>query len=221
MRIISLILLFSIAVPLHAETLYVTDFIRFSLREAPTKNSRLIIGVPSGAAVTVLETLDEEGYSKVKTDNGKVGFIETRRLQKQPTSKVKLADAEKKLNELMASPEKITAKLTTVTGDYEQLQKTHEAQLTKNEKLRKELESIRRTAANAIKISDERNELRKQLADLAREKAEIEQQYTEVSNQKEQRWFMIGAGVLLGGVILGIILPNLRVRKQKSYLSSF
>ncbi len=221
MRITSLMLLLITAMPLQAETLYVTDFIRFSLREAPTKNSKLIVGVPSGAAVSVLDTLHEEGYSKVETEDGKIGYIETRRLQKEPSAKRRLNEAEKKLAELMASPDKITARLTTASKNFDQLKADHERQMNKNEKLRKELEAIRRTSANAVRISDERNELRKQLADLAREKAEIEQKYTEVSNQREQRWFMIGAGVLFGGILLGIILPNLRVRKQKSYLSSF
>ncbi len=67
-----------------------------------------------------------------------------------------------------------------------------------------------------MRIANERNELRKQVASMTREVEDIKQQNRELENKTAQNWFLIGAGVVVGGIVLGLILPHLRVRRRKS-----
>jgi SH3 domain protein len=199
---------------LWAETRFVTDSINFSLREAPNKGAKFLAGISSGAQVDLLETQSETGYSKIKTQDGLVGYIESRRLQRQPPALLLLEEANRKLSELQRQGGR---EGTALMDDYEVLKFEHARLNEQFTRVQKELEAIVRTSANAVRISMERNDLRKQLADLTREMADLEQKYREASNNREQRWFIIGSGVLLAGIVLGLLLPSVRLKRQKGY----
>ncbi len=83
-------------------------------------------------------------------------------------------------------------------------------------RLEQELASIKHASANVVQITEERSELRKNLADLTRQVAELQQENQELQNQTTQRWFLIGAGVVAGGILIGLILPHLRFRRRRS-----
>ncbi len=47
------------------------------------------------------------------------------------------------------------------------------------------------------------------------------QEQKEIKNQTKQHWFMIGAAVLGGGILIGLTLPHLTLRRRKSRWGSF
>ena len=128
----------------------------------------------------------------------------------------RLADAESRLKALLQEPGKLSAQLVAVQGNLETLQKSHDTTLQEKEKLDKELETIRRTASDAIRISNERNELRKLVAQLTHQVEELKQDNRELSNNSNQKWFMIGAGIIILGIVIGLILPHLRFQRRKT-----
>jgi SH3 domain protein len=198
---------------LWAESRYVTDTINFSLREAPNRGAKFMAGIRSGTKVEVLETHGETGYTKVKTEDGKVGYIETRRLQSRPTANVLLEEANSKLEERNQH-----AGSTPVSGGkLEALQFEIDRLKGENRRLNNELTGIKRTAANALNIALERDNLRKELADMTRLQAETNQEREDAVTSREQRWFIIGAGVIVGGILLGLFLPHVNVKRQKGY----
>ncbi|MBA1329942.1 membrane protein, partial [Candidatus Endoriftia persephone str. Guaymas] len=82
--------------------------------------------------------------------------------------------------------------------------------------LNQELQSIQRTASNAIRISNERNDLRKQVADLTRNVADLRQQNRDLSNESNRDWFLIGAAVVIAGILIGLLLPHLRFQRRRN-----
>ncbi len=212
-RLAGMVLLL-LASSVGAETRFVTDSINFSLREAPNKGAKFLAGISSGNQVDVLESQAETGYSKIKTQEGLVGYIETRRLQRQPPARLLLEEANRKIADLQREGSRSGGGLM---DDYEVLKFEHARLNEQHNRLKKELEAIQRTSANAVRISMERNDLRKQLADLTREKSELERQHLEASNNREQRWFIIGSGVLFAGIVLGLLLPAVRLKRQSGY----
>ena len=50
---------------------------------------------------------------------------------------------------------------------------------------------------------------------MTRELEDLKQQNRELENSTAQRWFLIGAGVIVGGILLGLILPHLRMRRRR------
>ena len=79
--------------------------------------------------------------------------------------------------------------------------------------------AIRQASANAIQIQAERDALRERVVNLERELDTLRREKKALDEDQRQDWFMIGAGVLLGGIFLGVILPRLSWRKKSGWSS--
>jgi len=213
--ILSLLLL--LAYPcLQAETRYVTDQFKITLRSGESSSHKIVRMLPSGDNVEVLSENKASGYSRVRIKDGTTGFVLTRQLMKIPSARDRLEKAEKRLEELQAEPGLLSAKLAKLQELHGQLRQQHTGVLAAKKDLEQDLDAIRRTAANAVRISNERNELRKQVAGLARQVEMLKQENRELNNNRAQHWFLIGGGVIIAGIIIGLILPHLRFQRRKS-----
>ena len=213
--LLSAVFCLTAAHPLLADTRYVTDQFRITLRSGESASHRIIKMIPTGEALTVLSTNRETGYSRVRTQDGKTGYVLTRQLETQPVARDRLAAMEQRLRELEAAPSELRSRLNSLLEEHETLQQAHKELQEEKRKVDTELTTLQRTSANAVRISNERNELRKRVAALTREVDELKQQNRELENSSARRWFLIGGGVLAGGIVLGLILPNLRVRRKR------
>ncbi|MDF1527751.1 MAG: TIGR04211 family SH3 domain-containing protein [Sedimenticola sp.] len=213
--LITLVLLTAVT-NLQAETRFVTDQFKVTLRSGESSTHKITRMLPSGYELELLSTNSESGYSMVKTKDGTTGYILTRQLMPIPSARDRLVRAEAKLAELQEEPGRLSSKLSKLQDEYQALTNQHKKLQQENKKLDDELQAITRTAANAVRISNERNDLRKQVATLTREAEDLKQENRELSNDSNQRWFLIGGGVVVGGIILGLILPSLRLGKRKS-----
>ena len=201
---------------LQAESRYVTDQFKITLRSGESATHKILRMVSSGTELQLLSSNPANGYSKVRLQDGREGYVLTRQLMKIPSARDRLIKADKQLQELQEEPGKLTTKLVNLQKAHQKLQVEHKNLIQSKEALDKELESIRRTASNAIRISNERNELRKMVATLTHQVEELKQENRELSNDSNQEWFLIGAGVIILGIILGLILPHLRFQRRKS-----
>jgi len=198
-----------------AETRYVTDQLKITMRSGESNKHRIIKMLPSGTPVTVLSDNKATGYSKVQLANGKTGYVLTRQLLKEPVARDRLAAMEKRIKELEASPNELSKRLAALSREHDDLKRRHAKLQAEKDRIQKELDTLKRTAANAVQIAQERKKLRKQVATMSRELADQEQEIRELKNSTTQRWFLIGSGVLFGGILLGLVLPHLRVRRRK------
>lgn len=216
-RMIPLLLLLLVAAShAAADTRYVTDQLEITLRTGESLRHKIVRMLPSGATLEVLSSNSGSGYSKVRTADGVTGFVLTRHLLEEPPARDRLAALEAELAELKRAPDQIAAQLSEVRTRYDDLLSDHERTAAEKDRLEQELATIRQASANVVRISEERSELRKSVADLTRQVAELEQQNRDLSNENDQRWFLIGAGVIAGGILLGLILPHLRFQRRKS-----
>ncbi len=199
-----------------AQTAYVTDELKITLRTGEGTSHRIIRMLPTGQRLTVLSTNNKTGYSKVRTATGQEGYVLTRQLVDQPVARDRLAAAEAEVMALKAAPGELSSRLAKLTEQYQALRGEHEALRQSKTQVDQEFAALKRTASNSVRIANERNELRKQVASMTREVEDIKQQNRELENKTAQHWFLIGAGVVVGGIILGLILPHLRVRRRKS-----
>jgi len=199
-----------------AESRYVTDQFKITLRSGEGPTYRIMRMLSSGAELELLSSNKETGYSQVRTQEGKTGYVLTRQLMPIPVARVRLAEAEKRLKELQEEPGLLSSKLAKLQDAHKVLQQKFDQLSRAKAAQEKELESIQRTANNAIRISNERNDLRKQVTTLTRQAEGLKQENRELSNDSTQKWFLIGAGVIILGIILGLILPHLRFQRRKS-----
>jgi len=209
------ILLLLLATSVHAQTRYVTDRTIVELRRGPSTEYLILRNLEAGAAVQILEDAGA-GYSRVRVqDQGTEGFILTRFLIPEPIARDKLAAAERGLAtaktraaELEQQVSSLTAELGGTKTDLAQTRSNHD-------KASKDLADLRTAAANVVETRDQNESLRQRLIQREREVEELTASNTRLASQDKQNWFIVGAGVLFGGVVIGLIAPSLR-RKRRS-----
>lgn len=213
---LGLALLLSVSGLQAAETRYVTDQFKINMRSGQSTSHKILRLLPSGERLELLGDDKSTGYSRVRTADGREGYVLTRQLMGIPSARDRLSVAEKRLAELQQEPDRLSARLAKLQEQHGKLQNQHQGLKQEKTALDKELETIRRTASNAIRISNERNDLRKVVAQLTHQVENLKQENRELSNNSNQRWFLIGAGVIVGGIVIGLILPHLRFQRRKS-----
>ncbi len=198
-----------------AETRYVTDSFQITMRSGESTTHRITRMLNSGSAVNVLSTNPETGYSKIRI-GGTEGYVLTRQLMNEPSARAQLTTMRDEIKALKAAPGELRSNLMDVQKKYNELLQAHKELQAIKEKQEAELQSIQRTASNAIRISNERNELRKQVASLTREVEDLKQDNRDLSNEATRDWFLIGAGVIIAGILIGLILPHLRFQRRRN-----
>ncbi len=223
MRRFALLLLYLLSVQaaqvpmLQAATLYVTDSLEITLRTGESNRYRIIRMLPSGTPLEVLSVNKATDYARVRTEDGTVGYVLERELQDEPAARVRILELEQRLAELMAEPEALTAKLAALQTEHARIDADFQALQREKQRLEEELATIRHASANILDITSDRERLRIQVSELTRERADLQQANRDLSNQTNQRWFLIGAGVILVGVLIGLLLPHLRFRRRSSW----
>ncbi len=209
------IVLLLLATSVHAQTRYVSDRTIVELRRGPSTEYLILRNLEAGAAVQVLEDAGA-GYSRVRVqDQGTEGFILTRFLTPEPIARDKLGAAERGLaaaktrtTELEQQVSALTAELGGTKTDLAQTRSSHD-------QVSKDLTDLRTAAANVVEIRDQNESLRQRLIQREREVEELTAATARLVGQDRQTWFIVGAGVLLSGVVIGLVAPGLR-RKRRS-----
>ncbi len=200
---------------LLAETRYVTDIAKITLRTGESTSHRILKILDSGTPVEALSDNKQTGYTKVRYDE-MVGYMLTNKLMSEPSARERVVALEKELQDLKTAPGEVGQRLANLQQRYDSLLAAHEELQAVKQRQEQELQSIQRTASNALRISNERNELRQQVASLTRTVAELRQENQDLSNNSTRDWFLIGAGVIIAGILIGLILPHLRFQRRRN-----
>ena len=83
--------------------------------------------------------------------------------------------------------------------------------------LSQELEEIRRTASSALAIDAENDELKSRIVAYERQAQTLQQENEGLKDRTARDWFMVGAGVVILGMVIGLIIPRIRWRKKSSW----
>jgi len=211
------VLLLGMASSAVAETRYVSDRLEIQMRTGKGTQFRILRMLPSGTALDVLEVDQENGYSRVRAPGGVEGWVLNRYLMKGQAARDRLTDAEKKLAEL----ELENRKLKTSFGDLKEQKGSTEQERREldkqNRKLSQELEEIRRTASSALAIDTENKDLKSRIVAYERQLQTLQQENEGLKDRTARDWFMVGAGVVILGMIIGLIIPRIRWRKKSSW----
>lgn len=198
------------------ETRYVTDRLEVTLRAGESTRYKILRMLPSGTPLEVLGVNKSTNYARVRIQDGTVGFVLVQELQGEPAARTRLADLESRLEVLRQRPDALTAELANLQEAHGELKERYTTLEREKQQREQELATIRHASANVLDITSDRERLRLQVAELTRARADLEQENRDLKNQTNQRWFLIGGGVLAGGVLMGLLLPHLRLGRRKS-----
>jgi SH3 domain protein len=198
---------------------YVTDSFKITMRTGPSVENKIIAMLSSGQLV---EVLDSQGdWSLVSPlQNGqssKEGWVLSRYLmtrqpwERQATSvtkentqlKEKLTALEKEFREAVRREKELDINLTE-TAKY-------------LAKLKKEHESLKKGAAGYLKLKATNRATQSKLKTTQKELEGLTEKYESLRSSERNKWFATGAGVLLFGLIVGLVLGRQQKKRRSSY----
>jgi SH3 domain protein len=199
----------------HGQTRYVTDRTIVELRRGPSTEYLIVRNLEAGERVEVLEQ-NGQGYSRVRVaDQGTEGWISTRFLIDEPIARERLATAERNLSSarerasaLEAQNQELMRDLATARTELEQVRTSHAT-------ISRELADLQTAAANVVEIRDDNTHLTQSLGQRERQVEQLTADNARLAARNDQNWFVVGAAVLLAGIVIGLVAPTLR-RKRRS-----
>ncbi|MCK5831327.1 MAG: TIGR04211 family SH3 domain-containing protein [Methylococcales bacterium] len=205
-----------ISTHVNAKTIYITDEAKYTLRQDGNTNSKIIKMLTSGTELTVLSKDKNTGYSRVRTSNGEVGYVLTSDTLNKPINKWFLSQANKSLESLKQEKILLEKEVIQLKSQGNLEEGTSNPLIQENEKIKKELAEIRRTAANAVQTRRQRDHIQGRFISVERQLQQIKRENQTLKDSSNQDWFLYGGFLSLLGVILGIILPKLSWQRKRS-----
>lgn len=211
--VVLLLCLFLFSAALHAETAYISDDLNVAIRSGKTFQHRIMRFVPSGARVEVLQR-DEDGYVLIRTQEGTEGWLEGSNLANQPHARDRLAQAERQLATLRDQRGELQGQIQTLRGERDQALGQVRQTQAELERLATEMENLRQAAARPLELAQDNERLRGLLSQTRARAETLERELAEVKQTEQREWFMVGAAVTVGSLLLGIILTRIRWRRR-------
>jgi SH3 domain protein len=173
--------------------------------------------IDSGTELEFLEEDAENGYSRVRTRGGTEGWVLSRYLMREPGAREQLATLTQQLTNANAEGSSMGSQLNSIRDEYETAKRRIGTLEKDKAELQAELDKIRRTAANVLAIDQQNMNLQQKLTDAEMTLNILEQENESLGSQTTRTWFITGALVLFGGILLGLILPRMRWHKRSGY----
>ena len=200
----------------QAETQYVSDHLVITVRTGQGAQYQIIKTLESGEHVKVLEVTDT-GYTKIETSDGTEGWVRSQYLAEEPVAREKLAKAEDKLIKIRTAYKKLKENYTKLSKEHKILLANQTALSTNKKQLDSELARLNEVAKKPILLDKQNRELQERNVTLEKDLQRLNQENHSLKDRSQREWFIVGALVLFGGMILGLIIPKLRGRKRSSW----
>ena len=197
---------------------YVTDRTIVELRRGPSTEYLILRNLEAGERVEVLEENEAQGYSRVRVaDQGTEGWILTRFLTAEPIARERLGVAERNLTTarervatLETQNQQLASDLATTRTELEQAQANHGT-------ASRELADIRTASANVVQLREDYTRTQQRLVQREREVEQLTADNARLAGRNSQNWFVVGAAVLLAGIVIGLVAPTLRRKKRSDW----
>ncbi|TPE52302.1 TIGR04211 family SH3 domain-containing protein [Maribrevibacterium harenarium] len=195
-----------------AETIYVSDIQFVAIREGQNNSTRAVErGIKSGTPLEVLAR--DQGYVQVRTPEGNVGWIADYFTTEDMVSRDLLVSLQNQLAEAKSAQANINEALLEARNDNETLSQTVANLTQQKQSLETQLLEVKQLADRARTIVANNEENAYKIESLNQQLAAIQQENLAITSSHEQRWFVIGAGTIFGGILLGLLLPMTRRKK--------
>lgn len=211
-----LIICVLLPLPTMAATKYVSDQLRITLRSGQGNQFEIIKTLNSGTKLEILEETDT-GYTRVKIPDGTEGWVRTQYLVDEQIAADKLANAESKLASAQEKLSKAQEELKVLRKEKTRLDSTLGKLKTEHSAASKELETLNELASRPKQLAQENIELRKQFEQISDELNLTKQENQVLKDRSKRNWFLAGAGVVILGMIIGLIIPKLRLQKKSGW----
>ena len=197
-----------------AETKYINDKMKITLRTGPA-NDRKIIGLLSiGQKVEVLKPGEE--WTQVRLDNGKEGWVVSRFLTNMIPSSIELEALKKKHQAVLDRDALLLEENKTLKSENRTFSNELDSIKKKLQALKTSYESLRTASKEFLDLQTKYKKMSAKLAEQTQKADKYEEDLTKLLWNKNIKWFLSGAGVLILGFIIGF--STKRQRRRSSLL---
>ena len=202
--------------PVYAEsTRYVNDEIVITLRAGQGDEYRILRTLKSGVSMTVLE--EQPVFSQVRLKDGTEGWVRNQYIVSEPIARLKLLVVSDELTTLRKNYEKVSKSLGQITAERDSLLTARKDLEKQNLHLAQQNDELEAIAARPMEIEQHNHELVGENQRLVAENRQTNDENESLRNSSVQKWFLVGAGVLLFGLVAGLVLPKLGNRRSSSW----
>ena len=198
------------------ETRYVTDTLEATVRTGKGTEYQILRIIQSGTPVKVLEST-QDGYTRVELKDGKAGWMLSRYLSETPIARVRLAAAEKQVEQLSAENNRLKGEKQALAQAKIEAEQALTRLGEKRAELNQEVSDLGKLAARPQAVESKNQKLQERIATLETETQRLREENASLQTGDDRGWFLAGAGVLLGGFALGVLVPRIRWRKKSSW----
>lgn len=203
-----------------AELWYISDMQYIPLRSGPGNEYRIIHkGLPSGTAMSILETDKPSGYSKIRTVRGTEGWIRTQYLINQPTARSELEMVQARLEKTTTASSENANRLEEALAELETLS----AEKSRLEKQLGEtsgsLAELKKVSANTVEINEKNRVLLQKNHLLENELDVLKAENQRLQDSSDRKMFIQGGALTLIAILLGAWLSG--IKRRRSYSSGW
>ena len=184
-----------------AESMYVTDLLKLTLRSGPSTEHKILSVVESGYQVEMLEP--GEDWSLVRIADGKEGYVLTRYLVPEPTHNVRLEKLQTKHKALVQQAATLLEENTRFRNESKKLKATSDRNEKALKKLHTDYDKLKAGSADYIELKEKYKAVSGQLAEQTIRAAALDEDLRAIEINQYIKWFLAGSGVLLVGFIVG------------------
>jgi SH3 domain protein len=199
--------LLGLAGPAWAETVYVTDILKLSLRAEPGNEQKSIAVVESGQQLELLKA--GETWSQVQLPNGTQGYLFTRYLTQQPPARHRFDQLTEKNKNLTAQASGLQEENNRLKAEIGKLAAAAADHQKETDAVRRDYEAFKAQAADVAGLKGRYDAAVAELDQKNKEIAVLNQEST-IFRDVDRYWFLAGAGVLLAGLLIGFSLKRQR-----------
>ena len=196
---------------------YVTDTLRLEARQGPGTNYRISHMLSSGARVTVLEEDAESGYSRVALEDGSEVWILNRFLMEEPAARDQLAEARENFAREREIARDLASQLETLGQTAAEIESNRSDLATDKQRLQTELAQVKQAAADTLAIRERNESMSAELDTLSADLDAARLRNRALKERAERDWFLAGAGVLIAGMIIGLVVPKIRWKRRRGW----
>lgn len=197
----------------QAETMYVSDDIKITLRTGQGIDHKILAMIKLGQEVEVLQPDDE--WTRVQLPNGIEGWVLTRFLTYNKLCRLELEILKKKHETLSAQ----SAFLIKANRVYKEESKRLRTELSGSKEMlaaiSKSYDTLKKESADFLELKSKHELTSSELSDQTKKAEELEEELSKLLSHRSIIWFLSGAGVLILGVLIGF---SARRQRRKSSL---
>ena len=199
------------SVPLvaFAETAYITEKLEIPVRSGESREYRIIRYLQAGAQVEMLQTY-ESGYTKIRDERGREGFVLGRYLVDRAPSFVIAGRLEAEVAKQRETIKRLEQDIEALTAQNKSSNES--IRLAKDQLAEKEVElkEFLATAGDSITLRNRLVALETERQVLLADNETLRAEKLAARDDSFKSWFALGAVTLAVGWFVGLLMPRVR-----------